>query len=104
MKLLASFAFVLVMGVVTAMAAQEPVVVRGEVRSPGSVVWKSGMTVQDAVDAAGGGTEKFSLTRSHIERPAIYKDGKAVRVKISGLKAGTPLLPGDTLVAGRRWM
>lgn len=75
----------------------------GEVRTPGAYAWQSNMTVQGALDAAGGPTEKFSLARSHIIRAGKNKDGDPMTVKITKLKEGTLLLPGDTLVAGRRW-
>ena len=101
--LLATFALVLVVASASLVAEQQSVHVTGEVSSPGAYAWQSDMTVQVALDAAGGPTEKFSLARSHIIRASKNKDGDPITVKIAKLKEGTLLLPGDTLVAGKRW-
>lgn len=112
--LFASFALVLILGAVSVVMAdpdvraagaegpQQQVQVNGEVRNPGLFDWQSGMTVQAGLDAAGGPTDKFSLARSYILRNQTGEDGRPVRSKISRLKAGTMLLAGDTLVAGKR--
>lgn len=101
--LLATFALVLVVASASIVATQQTVQIAGEVRNPGAYAWQSDLTVQVALDAAGGPTEKFSLARSHIMRASKNKDGDPVTVKITKLKEGTLLLPGDTLVAGKRW-
>ena len=101
--LLATFALVLVVASASILAAQQSVQIAGEVRNPGTYAWQAEMTVQVALDAAGGPTEKFSLARSHIVRASKNKDGDPMTVKITKIKEGTLLLPGDILVAGKRW-
>lgn len=101
--LLATFGLVLVVASASITAEQQSVNVTGEVRTPGAYAWQPDMTVRAALDAAGGPTEKFSLARSHILRAGTTKDGDPMTVKITKLKEDTGLLPGDTLVAGKRW-
>jgi len=102
-QLLTTLALVCLLVAGASVSAQEAYNVSGEVRNPGAYAWQAGTTVASALDAAGGGTDKFGLARSYILRPTTNKDGKPVTVKISSLKDGTLLLPGDTLVAGKKW-
>lgn len=101
--LLAPFALVFLVASAPNVARQQDVQIAGEVRNPGVYAWQPDLTVQVALDAAGGPTEKFSLARSHIVRASKNKDGAPVTVKIAKLKEGTLMLPGDTLVAGKKW-
>jgi beta-lactamase regulating signal transducer with metallopeptidase domain/protein involved in polysaccharide export with SLBB domain len=76
--------------------------VNGEVKRPGQRNWMPGMTVAGAIDLSGGATTRFSLGRSHIERPTKDKDGILKLQQIKDLKPETLILPGDVLVAGRK--
>jgi protein involved in polysaccharide export with SLBB domain len=102
--LLTTLALVCLLVAGASVSAQDAYNVSGEVRNPGAYTWAGGTTVSAAIDAAGGGTDKFALGRSYILRPTTNKDGKPVTVKIKNLKSGTLLLPGDTFVAGRKWL
>lgn len=101
--LLATFALVFIVASASNVARQQDVQIAGEVRNPGVYAWQPELTVQAALEAAGGPTEKFSLARSHIVRASKNKDGDPVTVKITKFEDGTRLLPGDTLVAGKKW-
>jgi beta-lactamase regulating signal transducer with metallopeptidase domain/protein involved in polysaccharide export with SLBB domain len=77
--------------------------INGEVNSKGEKIWSPGMTVAKALVLAGGTTEEFSLGRSHITRPVKDNDGRILKYeKIDPLNLETPILPDDTLVAGRK--
>jgi beta-lactamase regulating signal transducer with metallopeptidase domain/protein involved in polysaccharide export with SLBB domain len=78
--------------------------VNGEVNRSGQKSWSPGMTVTDAINLASGGTIRFSLGRSHIERPTKDKDGILKFQQIKDLKPETLILPGDVIVAGRKSM
>jgi protein involved in polysaccharide export with SLBB domain len=79
--------------------------VNGEVNNKGEKQWKPGMTVATALVLSNGQTDKFSLGRSHISRPVKDKNGKILRYdKIKDLKLETPILPDDTLNAGKKLM
>lgn len=79
--------------------------VNGEVNAQGEKRWEPGMTVAQALAAAGGQTPKFSLNRSRIERPVKDKDGRVIKYdKIKDLRQETPIQAGDILVAGRKLM
>lgn len=91
-------------GSAPAQDAQTQFKVTGEVRNPGVFEWKGETTVQAAIEAAGGTTDRFSLARSYITHPVKDKDGNPKTEKISGLKLTTRIVPGDTLVVGRKLM
>jgi len=78
--------------------------VNGEVNAAGEKPWSPGMTVNKALNLAGGANAKFSLKRSRIERPEKQKDGTIKYRKIGSLKLETLILPEDIFVAGRGWM
>ena len=61
----------------------------GEVRSPGEVKWKSGLTVRQAISIAGGGTPNAAVGRTRIVR---LVNGQEVEIK-PGLS--DPVLPND---------
>ncbi len=77
--------------------------INGAVNAPGQKPWAPGMTVNKALNLANGGTPKFSLGRSHIERP-VTKNGRLIYEKIKNLKLETPILPEDIFIAGLKWM
>lgn len=73
--------------------------VRGEVRTPGSYEVTENMTVLEAIISAGDFTERASKGGVTILR----KDGSGKPQKIKVPKdLSMPVLPGDTIVVGRR--
>jgi polysaccharide biosynthesis/export protein len=76
--------------------------VNGEVNNSGQKRWLPGMTVLQAVAAAGGMTNKGKY--GHIERPVKDDDGNLIEYKkIKNLKNETPILAGDVLIIARKW-
>ena len=73
-----------------------PFYVMGEVGAPGQYVYVPGMTVQNAIAAAGGFTPRAQQANSDITRQV---NGKVLsgRVAISD-----PILPGDTIYVRER--
>jgi len=78
--------------------------VNGEVNAAGEKPWSPGMTLNKALNLAGGATPKFSLRRSRLQRPVKDKEGDLSCQTLSELKPPTHVLPGDILVVGRGWM
>lgn len=75
-----------------------PFYILGEVKSPGSYPYVSGMTVINAVALAGGFTPRaeeddFSLTRTG-------KEGERVKIEAN---QNTPVKPGDVIRVPERW-
>ncbi len=71
--------------------------VTGQATRPGSFKFIDGMTVQDALQLAGGTSDRGSIKRLKIVR---FEDGKRREVKVQP----TDLLqPGDTLNVGERF-
>jgi len=69
------------------------VIVGGQVRNPGAVKFKEGMTLAEALDAAGGSTEF-----GNVSKVTLIRDGKAK--VFNGNKTESkviPLKPGDNL-------
>lgn len=64
----------------------------GQVRNPGSLVWESGMTLQQAMALAGGLTERGSDRRIKADR--FGPDGKVTEVD---LKLEDTVQPNDTI-------
>jgi polysaccharide export outer membrane protein len=76
--------------------------VNGEVNNSGQKRWLPGMTVLQAVAAAGGMTNKGKY--GHIERPVKDEDGNLIKYeKVKDLKNETPILAGDVLIIARKW-
>ncbi len=76
------------------------VYVAGEVNRPGPVPWRDGLTVSQAITAAGGATSLADL-----RRVIVLRDGKSVEVNlkriIRGREADRPLQPEDQVHVGR---
>ncbi len=72
-------------------AEAEKIYVTGEVKSPGVVTWKKGLTVREAISQAGGETPRGALRRTTLVRKV---DGVEKEMKPSLSDA---LLPGDIL-------
>lgn len=70
--------------------------VTGEVKSPGPYPIRKGMTVRQALSAAGGITERGSDRRIKATRT---RDGKPTQID---LKLDDLVQPGDTIVVGQR--
>lgn len=82
----------------------QAVYVTGEVKKAGYVDYVPGLTVEQAIELVGGGTEDLSIGRSTIVRQVKDADGKVIRTAtIKQLRPETKLLPGDTLRAGKKW-
>lgn len=75
----------------------QSVFVSGQVKSPGAYPVESGMTVRQVLSLAGGLTDRGSDKRITIERAV---DGQ--RKELKGVKLGTVVEPGDTIVVGTR--
>lgn len=58
--------------------AAERIFVTGEVRRPGEIEYKEGMTVRHAISLAGGGTPKAAVSRTLIVR---MNQGKEIEIK-----------------------
>ncbi|MCP4745000.1 MAG: hypothetical protein GY874_02510 [Desulfobacteraceae bacterium] len=69
----------------------EKIYVTGEVRLPGKLNWKKGLTVREAVSLAGGGTARASVNRIRIIR---NKNGVEKMIKP---KLNDPVLPNDII-------
>jgi beta-lactamase regulating signal transducer with metallopeptidase domain/protein involved in polysaccharide export with SLBB domain len=76
----------------------EMFIINGEVKAGGIKVWEPRITVGDAINMAGGMTDKSGLSRSHIQR----KNDKGTFDNIRGLRLETPILPKDVVVIGRK--
>ncbi len=81
----------------------DEVFVSGEVKKPGKIAWKEGMTVGDAIRDAGGMTPKGKLGK--IRRLEDKPDGSRVWVEIKGkeLTLDTVLKSGDELQIARKF-
>jgi polysaccharide export outer membrane protein len=73
------------------------VFVAGQVARPGPLRYLDGMTVQDALQAAGGITERGSMRRLKVIR---FEEGKRREIKAKVLDV---LKPGDTVSIGERF-
>ncbi len=74
------------------------VVVRGAVRNPGIVNYFDGMTLSQAIEAAGGFTDKAILERVSIQRPGARKKITVNLLEVAqGTRADEPLQAGDTV-------
>jgi polysaccharide export outer membrane protein len=71
--------------------------VTGEVRSRGPLPYQRGMTVMEAINAAGGETSEGNRKGATIER---IVDGKTQKLKAA---LTDPLQAGDTVNVPRRW-
>lgn len=76
---------------------RRPFYVIGEVHKPGNYPYVTDMTALNAVAMAGGFTYRARKNAFYIKR--LDKNGQMVRVEA---KAGTTLLPGDTLEVRER--
>ena len=87
------------------------VAVLGEVKRPGAVAYRPGMTVADVLAEAGGATEQADLARASINRLEGDGGGRQIPVDLSALAegaalSGTPAVsvevrPGDIVVVPR---
>ena len=75
----------------------QSVTVRGCIAHPGSIKWRSGLTVSDAVRMTGGWVEP---EEDHYPTSIVVRlvQGKVTRVRA---KMRTVLMPGDELTVGR---
>jgi protein involved in polysaccharide export with SLBB domain len=81
----------------------EPAIVSGEVKSPGQIAVRRGLTVQQAVALAGGLTDKGKSSGIKIERPAKDPTKKPDEIEVKDWK--TELVrAGDTIIVPRRVM
>lgn len=69
----------------------EKVLVTGEVKNPGSVKWKTEMTVRQAISLAGGPTSKGAMGRTEILR---LEGGKEQTIRPD---MAAPVRPGDII-------
>ena len=72
-------------------SAAERIFVTGEVKRPGEIEYREGMTVRQAISLAGGGTPKAAIGRIRIVR---MDKGKETEIKPS---PGDPIFPNDIL-------
>jgi protein involved in polysaccharide export with SLBB domain len=82
-------------------ASAKHVLVNGEVRVPQAVVWHEGMTIQQAIDTAGGATAGAATGRIYIMR-LNPKTKKLDRVT-KGIKLTTPVQADDTIVVPHKY-
>lgn len=67
----------------------EKIYVTGEVKAPGELKWKKGITVREAVSLAGGGTARSAINRTQIIRK-IHGTEQVIKPNM-----GDPVLPND---------
>jgi len=73
--------------------ARQIVTVGGDVRSPGPIPFNNGLTLWQAIQAAGGENEFGS-----IKRVRLFRDGKAMQYDLRKVEnMQTELRPGDTI-------
>jgi polysaccharide export outer membrane protein len=77
--------------------SHRPYYILGEVTNPGQYPYSDGLTVFNAVAAAGGFTYRANTKRLHIKRPSLDRE---VSVPLT---ATVPVQPGDTLRIGERY-
>jgi polysaccharide export outer membrane protein len=83
--------------------AKEDFIVQGMVARPGSRSWSPGMTIERALEMAGGLTDGLTLAAVVIERPVKDDRGGVTKLEtISKLRPSTPVLPGDRVSARLR--
>jgi polysaccharide export outer membrane protein len=75
-----------------------PFYILGEVRTPGSYAFVSGMTVINAVALAGGFTPRAKVKDFDLSR--MGKDGRRDKVDAT---QDTPVQPGDVITVRERW-
>lgn len=75
-----------------------PYYILGEVTRPGQYPFMNGMTVQQAVAAAGGFTSRANEKTLFVRRSRSESEG-SVNVRASAI----PVLPGDTIRVGERY-
>ncbi|MFQ3610212.1 MAG: SLBB domain-containing protein [Fimbriimonadales bacterium] len=82
-------------------ATRQFIVVRGGVRNPGLVNYVEGMTLTQAIDAAGGPVAEARLERVVILRPAPQGNPRRITVNLLEVAQGTRpderVQPGDTV-------
>lgn len=84
---------------------QNKIYVLGKVMRPGVFIWKSNMTVLNALNQAGGQREEGTLSKVYVIRPNKATPDKPNRIEINLLKLidkgdttqDIALAPGDTL-------
>jgi polysaccharide export outer membrane protein len=90
--------------VTTPMSAMSKITVIGEVKNPGAIPYRQGMTALDVVLAAGGLGEFAGGNRAKIVRKGADGKTKDIRLKLGDLvkkgrmKENIDLLPGDVLI------
>lgn len=75
----------------------QSVFVSGQVKSPGAYPVESGMTVLQVLSLAGGLSDRGSDKRINIQRTV-----NGQKKELKGVKLGTIVEPGDTIVVGQR--
>ncbi len=78
--------------------AYRPFYILGEVKTPGSYAYVSGMTVINAVALAGGFTPRAKVEDFYLAR--MGKEGRRDKVTAS---QDTPVQPGDVITVRERW-
>jgi polysaccharide export outer membrane protein len=78
--------------------AYRPFYILGEVKTPGSYSYVSGMTIINAVALAGGFTPRAKENNFDLAR--MGKDGRRAKVDAS---QDTPVQPGDVITVRERW-
>jgi polysaccharide biosynthesis/export protein len=71
--------------------------VKGAVNNPGPLPYQRGLTIMEAINAAGGETKEGKPASAEIER---IVGGEKKRLKT---KPTDPLKPGDTVIVPTRW-
>ncbi len=77
----------------------EFIYVSGDVSKPGPVVWRNGISLSQAIAAAGGANRTANLRKI-----TLLRSGRPTRVNLKSVLKGTiadpPLTPGDQVVVG----
>jgi protein involved in polysaccharide export with SLBB domain len=77
------------------------VLVNGEVRTPKAVTWVEGLTIMQALTAAGGATDKAATNRIYIER--MNPKTKKLEKITKDIKLTTPVQADDTIVVPKKY-
>ena len=76
-----------------------PYYILGEVNKPGQYPYSVGLGIEQAVAAAGGYTYRANRGTAHVRRS---EDSRELRIKLR--RERVPVLPGDTIRIGERYL